>query len=55
MFDPSGKCLFASSNDYLHSMRWEPSEFYDSIFCQWKQINDMAISSNRLVRLNKKF
>jgi katanin p80 WD40 repeat-containing subunit B1 len=50
MFDPSGKCLFAASSDYLHSMRWEPSEFYDAIFCQWKQVKDMTINSNRLVR-----
>jgi katanin p80 WD40 repeat-containing subunit B1 len=49
MFDPNGKSLFAASNDYLHSLKWEPSEFYDSVFCQWKQIYDITINSNRLI------
>ncbi len=49
MFDPSGRCLFAASNDYLHSMRWEPCELYDAIFCQWRQVRDMTISGGRLI------
>ena len=48
MFEPSGKCLYSASNDYLQSLSWEPSKCYDSVFCQWKQVVDITIASNRL-------
>ena len=29
-------------------MSWEPSECFDSVFCQWKQVVDMTNNSNKL-------
>lgn len=48
LFDPQGKCCFAASQDYMQSVSWEPSECFDSVFCQWKQISDMAINGSKL-------
>ncbi len=50
MFEPNGRCLFTASQDYLQSLSWEPSKCYDSVYCQWKQVADMAICSNKLVQ-----
>lgn len=50
MFEPNGKCLFVASNDYLQSVSWEPSELFDSIYCQWRSVNDVSISGgNKLI------
>lgn len=54
IFEQNGKCLFASCNDYLLSLSWEPSELHDSIYCQWKHVSDMTTYSNKLVRLASK-
>ncbi len=48
LFEQNGKCCFAASQDYLQSISWEPSECYDSVFCQWRQIADMTNSGNKL-------
>ena len=48
LFETHGKCCFAASQDYLQSVSWEPSECFDSVFCQWKQIADMAINGNKI-------
>lgn len=48
MFEQNGKCLFSGSQDYLQSISWEPSDCYESVFCQWKQVADMANSGNKL-------
>lgn len=55
MFEPNGKCLFSASNDYMQSISWEPSELYDSVYCQWRAVNDVSISNNKLVSLNLNF
>jgi hypothetical protein len=52
MFEPNGRCLFTASQDYLQSLSWEPSKCHDSVYCQWKQVADMAICSNKLVLTN---
>lgn len=49
MFETNGKCLFSASQDYLQSLSWEPSKCYDSVYCQWRQVSDMAICSNKLI------
>jgi len=49
MYEPNGKCLFSASNDYLQSISWEPSELYDSVYCQWRSVNDLSISNNKLI------
>jgi len=49
IFEPNGKCLFAASNEYLHSYSWEPSVCHDSVYCQWKQVYDVTISQNKLL------
>lgn len=48
LFEQNGKCCFTASQDYLQSVSWEPSECHDSVFCQWKQISDMATNGNKI-------
>lgn len=50
-FETNGRCLFSALHDNLQSISWEPSEIHDSVYCQWKNISDMCISSNKLVIL----
>ncbi|RNA34559.1 katanin p80 WD40 repeat-containing subunit B1 isoform X2 [Brachionus plicatilis] len=48
-FETNGRCLFSASHDNLQSISWEPSEIHDSVYCQWKNVSDMCISSNKLI------